>query len=60
MNFSTIDFDKILDLLWKFADILETSSRTDENYFHGDGDDEDDKKAISAYNEKSNPLMEIE
>ena len=58
MNFSTIDFDKILDLLGKFADILEASSRTDENYFHGD--DEDDKKAISAYNEKSNPLMEIE
>lgn len=58
MNFSTIDFDKILDLLGKFADILEVSSWTDENYFHGD--DEDDKKAISAYNEKSNPLMEIE
>ena len=58
MNFSTIDFDKILDLLGKFADILEVSSRTDENYFHGD--DEDDKKAISAYNEKSDSLMEIE
>lgn len=58
MNFSTIEINKILDLLGKFADILETSSRTDENYFHGD--DEDDKKAISAYNEKSNPLMEIE
>ena len=58
MNFSTIEINKILDLLGKFADILETSSWTDENYFHGD--DEDDKKAISAYNEKSNPLMEIE
>ena len=58
MNFSTIEINKMLDLLGKFADILEVSSRTDENYFHGD--DEDDKKAISAYNEKSNPLMEIE
>lgn len=58
MNFSTIEINKMLDLLGKFADILEVSSRTDENYFHGD--DEDDKKAISAYNEKSDSLMEIE